>query len=46
MSILALWIKRGAIGAAVSGGSTLLTEVVTDAGEYVVTDSDETVVLG
>lgn len=46
MSILALWIKRGAIGAAVSGGSTLLTEVVTDAAEYVVTDNDETVVLG
>jgi hypothetical protein len=46
VSILQLWIKRGAIGAATSGGTTLLTEVVTDAGEYVVTDNDETVVLG
>lgn len=46
MSILILWLNRGAFGAATGGGTSLLTEVVTDAGEYVVTDSDETVVLG
>lgn len=46
MSVLALWIKRMATGAATGGGTSLLTEVVTDAGDYVVTDSDETVVLG
>lgn len=46
MSILILWLKRGAFGAAAGGGSTLLTEVVTDAGAYIVTDSDETIILG
>jgi len=46
VSILILWLKRGAFGAGTGGGTTLLTEVVTDAGAYVVTDSDQTVVLG
>jgi hypothetical protein len=45
MSILALWLKRGFVSET-AGGTTLLTEVVTDVGEYVVTDSDQTVVLG
>lgn len=45
MSILALWLKRGFVSAT-GGTSTLITEVITDAGAYVVTDNDEIVVLG
>ena len=45
MSILALWLKRGFVSTT-GGASTLITEVITDAGAYVVTDNDEIVVLG
>ena len=44
MSILVLWLKRGALSET-AGTVTVPIEVVTDGGDYIVTDDGLTIVV-
>ena len=44
MSILQLWLKRGALSET-AGGTTVPVEIVTDDGDYIVTDDGLTITV-